>query len=150
MCFCSIWMYKFLSSLTSLKEIKCCWRAQKRMFYNHSGGQNKTEICIWNTWECIQSCNSPLRTKPYFFGFHLWLVSHPEAERPQPGKKAFQAHFDLFSIWLTLLWTCLVRLPSILALLFQSMWTTCLPASFPSKRASCFHNSPQRAGERGR
>lgn len=61
----------------------------KCMFYNHSGGQNKTEICIWNTWECIQSqncCNSSHRTKSYFFCFHLWLVRHPGAERPQPGK----------------------------------------------------------------
>lgn len=51
-------------------------------------------------------------------------------------KKAFQTPFDLFSIWLTLLWTCLMRFPTILALLFQRTWTTCLPDLVPSQHAS--------------
>lgn len=47
-------------------------------------------------------------------------------------EKAFQVPFDLFSIWLTLLWTCLMRFPSILALLSQHTWTTCLLDLVPS------------------
>lgn len=58
-------------------------------------------------------------------------------------EKAFQAHFDLFSIWLTLLWTCPVRLPSILALLFHNMWSTCLLALFSSWLASSLLLSQQ-------
>lgn len=67
-------------------------------------------------------------------------------------EKAFQVPFDLFSIWLTLLWTCLVRFPSILALLFQHRWTTRLLDSAPSQHASfslCFRNSPLREWETG-
>ncbi len=51
-------------------------------------------------------------------------------------EKAFQTPFDLFSIWLTLLWTCPMRFPTILALLFQHTWTTCLLDLVPSQHAS--------------
>lgn len=52
-------------------------------------------------------------------------------------EKAFQVPFDLFSIWLTLLWTCLMRFPSILALLSQHTWTTCLLDLVPSHASFC-------------
>lgn len=51
-------------------------------------------------------------------------------------ERAFQAPFDLFSIWLTLLWTFPMRFPAISALLSQHTWTTCLLDLVPSQHVS--------------
>lgn len=95
----------------------------------------------WNTWECSHSWESyTLRFLPIWPNLNssastcAWSVILELSALSR--ERAIQTPFDLFSIWLTLLWTCLMRFPTILALLFQHTWTTCALDSVPSQHAS--------------
>lgn len=94
-----------------------------------------------DTWECGHSWDSyALRFLPMWPNLKssastcAWSVTLELSAFSR--EKAFQTLFDLFSIWLTLLWTCPMRFPTILALLFQHTWTTCLLDLVPSQHAS--------------
>lgn len=102
---------------------------------------NKTEISSRDTWECGHSWDSnALRFLPMWPNLKssastcAWSVTLELSVFSR--EKAFQAPFDLFSIWLTLLWTCPVRFQTILALLFQHTCTTCILDLVPSQHAS--------------
>lgn len=127
-------MCKSLRTLISLQERKFCWRALNTCFTTKVEAKIKMKYAFEAPGNVFRAktaaifpigpkLNSSVSTCGWSVILELSALSR---------EKAFQAHFDLFSIWLTLLWTCLVRLPSILALLFHNMWSTCLPALFPS------------------
>lgn len=94
-----------------------------------------------DTWECGHSWDGyTLRFLPMWLNLKssgstcAWSVTLELSAFSR--EKAFQAPFDLFSIWLTLLWTYPMRFPTSLALLFQHTWTTCLLDLVPSQHAS--------------
>lgn len=113
-----------------------CSKASYHMFYNPK--------LKWNIQQRHLGMRSQLRQPHSPISPHvikpLLLPPAPGQSSwswaPSAGKRFSQARFDLFSIWLTLLWTCPMRFPAILALLSQHTWTTCLLNLVPSQHAS--------------
>lgn len=94
-----------------------------------------------DTWECGHSWDSYiLRFLPLWSNLKssastcAWSVTLELSAFSR--QKAFQTSFDLFSIWLTLLWTGPMRFPTILSLFSQHTCTTCLFDLVPSQHAS--------------
>lgn len=90
---------------------------------------------MWPQLRQLHSPISPPVTKPKS-STSTCAWSHTLGLSAFSRQKALQTSFDLFSIWLTLLWTCPMRFPTILSLLLQHTCTTCLLDLVPSQHAS--------------